>query len=354
MKRTVAVANVEAAPGTLATGFLRVGDLSDGCSPLHVPVMVFNGLGDGPTVYLHVGSHGQEPFYAIEAMRRLTRERLQADRLRGSLIIVPAANLLAYQAATRVAPQYAAREQRPFSGDLHRGWPGRADGTLTERLAHGIWTEIVGQSDYVIDYHSVSWPGIGFMYLYTGGVADRRGSPVWDCTLRLARATGLTVILTGQADTLAGACLDAGKPAIAFELPSPRMIREEAVESALQGTINVLAELAMVDEAPRPVKAAVLTGLHRGLPSLRANRGGIVTYTVEPGVRLAAGTVIARIHDVFGNELEAVVMPVDGYVQTFPPLSWVGAQMVTSGDWIADLFVEVDAPAREAVSGIGQ
>jgi predicted deacylase len=345
MKQPVTVGSIEAAPGTLATGFLRVGDLSDGYSALGVPVIVLNGLGEGPTIYLHAGSHGQESFYAIEALRRLSRERLHPDRLRGSLIIVPVANVLAYQDATRVAPRYAAREQRPFGGDLHRGWPGRADGTLTERVQHGIWTEIIGQSDHVIDYHSVSLPGHGSMFLYTGGGADRRGTPVWESTLRLAQAVGITVILTGQGNTLAGSCLDAGKPAICFELPSPRMIREEVVEIAVQGTMNVLAELGMVDEAPRPLHTAVVPGICHALPSLRANRGGIVSYVVDTGVRLAAGTAIAWIRDVFGNELETVVMPQDGYVQTFPPLSWVGGQMVASGDWIADLFVEAGEPS---------
>ena len=117
------------------------------------------------------------------------------------------------------------------------------------------------------------------------------------------------MILTGQGNTLAGTCLDAGRPAICFELASPRMIREEDVETAVQGTMNVLAELGMVDEAPQPPHTAVVSGVCRALPSLRANRGGIVSYLVEPGVRLAEGTAIARIRDVFGNELETVTMP---------------------------------------------
>jgi hypothetical protein len=51
-----------------------------------------------------------------------------------------------------------------------------------------------------------------------------------------------------------------------------------------------------------------------------------------------AGTVIARIRDVFGIELEAVAMPADGYVMTFPALSWVGNQAVATGDLVADIF----------------
>jgi uncharacterized protein len=334
----VSVANIAGEAGALTKGFLHVGDLSDGCSPVKVPVMVVNGVGEGPVVYLHVGAHGQEPFYAVEAMRRLVADRLQPSALRGSVIIVPAANLLAFQAGTRVAPDYAAREQRPFAGDLHRGWPGRPDGFLTERIEHAIWTEIVGQADYVIDYHSVSMPGIGFAHLYTGSSSDRQGSSVWEGTLRLATATGLTVLLARTADTLTGTCLDAGKPGIMLELPTARLIREEAVRAAIRATINILVTLGMIDGSVEPQEGTFVPGVHRTLPSLRANRGGIITFTVEPGVPLAAGTIIARIYDVFGTEVEAVAMPEDGYVHTFPPLSWVGAQMVATGDWVADLF----------------
>jgi hypothetical protein len=36
-------------------------------------------------------------------------------------------------------------------------------------------------------------------------------------------------------------------------------------------------------------------------------------------------------------------MAQDGYVSTFPPMNWVGAQAVASGDFVADVF----APAED-------
>jgi predicted deacylase len=338
VKRTLTVANLSAAPGTVATGFLNVGELSDGFSPIAIPVILLNGVDEGPTVYLHVGSHGQEPFYAIEAIRRLRSEWLLPNQLRGNIIIVPAANVLAYQAGTRVAPQYAAREQRPFGGDLHRGWPGRPDGFLTERLAHAIWTEIVSQSDYVVDFHSVGQPGIGFTHLYSGGTKDARGTSTWDATVKLAQAAGLTILVAGQSDTLTGACLDAAKPSVMMELPSARLIDENAVDTAVRSVRNLLASLDVIAGPTQALDCVVVPGIHRTLPSLRANHGGVINYTVEPGLHLAAGTVIARIYDLFGTEVEAVRLPSDAYVHTFPPVSWVGAQMVATGDWVADLF----------------
>jgi len=123
------------------------------------------------------------------------------------------------------------------------------------------------------------------------------------------------------------------------EMPTPRVLSRELVASALLGTRNVLARAGLIDapvEAQRGV--AVIEGDHEIRPSVRANRGGIVQFAVAPGVFSAAGTVIARIYDVFGDEVEAVRMPADGYGSTFPALSWAGAQAIASGDYVADCF----------------
>src|SRR5262245_61384854 len=85
MRSPFVVDQIEAPPASLATGLIRFGELADGCSPLHVPVMIVNGADDGPVVYLHVGSHGQETVFGIAAMRRLVRDELDPTRMRGAL-----------------------------------------------------------------------------------------------------------------------------------------------------------------------------------------------------------------------------------------------------------------------------
>ena len=72
--------------------------------------------------------------------------------------------------------------------------------------------------------------------------------------------------------------------------------------------------------------------------AVRAERGGLIRFEVACGEFVPAGKVIARIRDVFGNELEAIPMPADGYVMTFPAQSWIGNQAVATGDLVADIF----------------
>src|SRR5262249_14725411 len=108
---------------------------------------------------------------------------------------------------------------------------------------------------------------------------------------------------------------------------------------ALRGTKNLLAHLGMIDAPVVPqTDVPVLPGEHAILPSIRANRNGMIRFEVEPGRFLTAGTIIARIVDVVGDELEAVGMTRDGSASTFPALSWAGAQAIATGDYVADLF----------------
>src|SRR5262249_167707 len=135
MKNAFEIGPIEAAPGEITRGLLRIGELADGCSPIQIPVIVVNGHEDGPIIYLHPGSHGQETVYTIELMRRLARFELDPWHLRGAVVMVPVANLLAHQMASRIAPHYGVREGGPFGGDMHKLWPGDPAGSITQRLA---------------------------------------------------------------------------------------------------------------------------------------------------------------------------------------------------------------------------
>ncbi len=340
MKATLKIGDIAAEPGSLATGLLRIGDLADGCSPLHIPVIVLNGSADGPVVYLHAGSHGQETVYAIEMMRRLSRFALDPAKLRGAVVMVPAANLLAHQAATRISPLYGVREGGPFGGDMHKLWPGDPLGSVTQRLADAIWREIVSQADYVLDYHTNSIPGLPFALMYRPTATDGPPGDAWQRSLQMAQAFGMTVVLGAHTpNSLSGASVQVGKPAMAIEMPCPRVLDRPMVAAALRGTRNVLVHLGLIEGAVVAQEdTSPLPGEHHILPSIRANRGGIIHYEVEPGVLLKAGTAIASIYDVFGVRVEVVRMAQDGYVSTFPPLSWAASQTVVSGEYVADCF----------------
>jgi len=114
-----------------------------GWSQLQIPIaQIANG--QGPTVLLMAGNHGDE-YPGQIAIMRLMRE-LKLEEVSGRVILVPAINMPAAKASTRLSP---------LDGkNLNRCFPGDPAGSPTEVIAHYLTTEIFPQVDVVIDLHT--------------------------------------------------------------------------------------------------------------------------------------------------------------------------------------------------------
>ena len=109
---------------------------------LPIPVAVIRN-GSGPQVLLSAGNHGDE-YEGQVVLTRLIQE-LQPEQIRGGLIIIPALNLPAALAATRVSPLDA--------GNLNRVFPGDPDGGPTWQIADYVEQHLLTRVDVVIDFH---------------------------------------------------------------------------------------------------------------------------------------------------------------------------------------------------------
>ena len=120
--------SISAAPGTIASGELRV-PARPGDEGTTIPVSVIHGARPGPVLALTAGVHGQE-YTPILALQRVVRD-LDPKSLSGTLILVHVANMPSF---LRRTIYYS-----PVDGhNLNRVFPGRPDGTLSERIAHTI------------------------------------------------------------------------------------------------------------------------------------------------------------------------------------------------------------------------
>jgi len=108
-----------------------------------VPITVIAN-GTGPTALLTGANHGDE-YEGPIALQELAII-LQPDQITGRVIILPMMNHPAFAAGTRCSPIDGA--------NMNRSFPGRADGTLTQKLCHYIATTLVPQADIVLDFHS--------------------------------------------------------------------------------------------------------------------------------------------------------------------------------------------------------
>ncbi len=108
-----------------------------------IPVAVIKN-GTGPTAFFMAGNHGDE-YEGQVALAKLIRA-LRPEEVQGRVIILPAANLPAAMAGTRVSPI--------DDGNLNRSFPGSADGTVTQQIAHYIDSVLFPLADTFHDLHS--------------------------------------------------------------------------------------------------------------------------------------------------------------------------------------------------------
>jgi N-alpha-acetyl-L-2,4-diaminobutyrate deacetylase len=126
-------------------GFLRLPYSRDDSAwgSLMIPLTVAkNGL--GPTALLTGANHGEE-YEGPVALMELAHT-IDAARLAGRVIIVPAMNYPAFRAATRTSPI--------DRGNMNRTFPGRPDGTVTEKIADYFQRTLLPMADVVVDIHA--------------------------------------------------------------------------------------------------------------------------------------------------------------------------------------------------------
>lgn len=111
-------------------------------SPAQTPCYVLRAKKPGPTILIIGGMHGNEPSGAAAA------EQIASWNIaRGTLVIVPQANVLALQAKKRRTPGLAGS-----AGDLNRAFP--IGGKPRDGIATALWNLVdTHKPDWVIDLH---------------------------------------------------------------------------------------------------------------------------------------------------------------------------------------------------------
>src|SRR5688572_13222245 len=108
-----------------------------------IPITVIQ-RGSGPTALLSGGNHGDE-YEGPVALSKLAQQ-LTAEDVTGRVIIVPFMNTPAFHAGRRTSPI--------DKGNLNRSFPGRPDGTVTEKIADYFNRTLLPLADIVLDIHS--------------------------------------------------------------------------------------------------------------------------------------------------------------------------------------------------------
>nr|6TWL_A Chain A, N-acetyl-L-2,4-diaminobutyric acid deacetylase [Ruegeria pomeroyi DSS-3] len=126
-------------------GFLKLPHSRDDSAwgSVMIPLTVIKN-GAGPTALLTGANHGDE-YEGPVALHELAATT-SAEDVTGRLIIVPAFNYPAFRAGSRTSPI--------DRGNLNRSFPGRPDGTVTEKIADYFQRTLLPMADLAVDFHS--------------------------------------------------------------------------------------------------------------------------------------------------------------------------------------------------------
>lgn len=278
-------------------------------SPFDIAAIAVRGGADGPTLLVSAGVHGDE----YEGVRAIfeTVEALDAGALRGTLLTVPVLNYPAHRAVTRHHPADGA--------NLARQFPGRADGTASERLAHAFTAEFLPHADFYLDLHS---GGIRFAMPSMVGyeAADPRG--------RAAAAAFGAPVIWGHPVIEPGRTISAaralGIPFLYTEARGAGRIHPDDLLMMRRGITNLLRHLGMLDGAPEiPAPPRRLHGIGNTDEGVYATASGFFMPSVALLDPVRAGQPIGRIVDELGEVLATPVAPADGIVgllRELPPV----------------------------------
>lgn len=316
------VGAVSARAGEMASGFIEVPRGAD--EGTRLPVSVFRGSRPGPVLALLAGMHGYE-YSPILALQRL-RSQMDPKRLAGTLIMVHVANMPSF---LRRTIYYS-----PVDGkNLNRVFPGKADGTVSERIAFALTREVIERADYVVDLHCGD--GNEWLRPYTYWI-DSGQPKVDEAARQMALAFGLDhiVIDTGRPKDPAASvyasntALTRGKPALTVEsgglgvIPGGYLGVDESIALLERGVKNLLAHLRMTEEKPEhTVKRPVWIDRNE---VLRSEHTGIWHPMARSGHTVAAGALLGVVTDFFGQRLGEVHAPFAGvvlYIVHTPPIN---------------------------------
>ena len=316
------VGTAEVRPGEVTRGKLPLIEYADG-SDVEAPVIVVAGKARGPVVWLMSCGHGDE-FGGALALQRVAKA-LDPATMTGLVILIPVANPPAFQAMRRVNP--SPDDLMDFGG----AFPG-GPGFATERIAEkytALWKD---HADFVVDLHTggdrfVQHPFV--IFTVTGTVPVERMES-------LARMFGAPMLWRDRDKVFESdisITLPAmGIPAFLLEVGGSGVMERQQDARQAEFALSFLRGVHIIPGEPLHAEHVSVIEKYR---IITPSRGGFFYALVKPGDAVNEGSPLARIVDVYGDEVEVLRSPVNGAIvigiQEFP--------VVTTGSWVAELGI---------------
>lgn len=309
-----------AAPGEIDTGRLVVGETRDG-GEFGLPVAVVNGADDGDTLYMQAASDGDE-LNGIGVIQRAI-PRIDPEELSGTVLAVGIVNYHGFQVAEHRNPIDDTKTNRTYPGD--------AEGTSSERIAHATF-EAAKRADLILDLHQGSTSRMLNEVRVRCGTRHR----LHEQCLELAKVFGCGYVLDqkGPSGQLARVGPDEGIPTVDPELGGSVGWNDRSITYGVRGVFNVLRHYGYLDGEVEPESQTRASGFDQyGSPA-----GGFVRFEKSLGDRIARGETVFTVRGVFGRIKAEVTADGDG-------IFWRSRRLpqVATGEYVCSVATGIDS-----------
>jgi predicted deacylase len=324
---TFRVGTAVAPRGQVGRGAIEVPAGSD--PALTIAVAVVNGAKPGPVLAVVAGSHGTE-YASIIAVERLIQQ-LDPKTISGTVILVPLVNVPSFE-------QKIAHVNPIDAKSMNRFYPGKMDGTQTDRASFLITREVVDKCDHLIDLHGGDLDESLRPYSYWTKIGNEQQDAM---SREMVLAFGLdTIIISADRpkDLAASRYLEntaslRGKASITAEAGHAGTVEPDDVKALVDGSLSVMRYLKMMEGPPLTVESPVWIERVAGITS---DLNGIFYPAVKRGTYVQKGMKVGHITDHLGKTIFEAKAPESGvvlFIRAVPSL--------VKGDTIANIGVPV-------------
>ena len=284
----------------------------------HLPISILKGKMDGPVFTIIAGVHGYE-YPPIVATQALMKE-IDIEQLKGTLIIIPLANTASFYTRT---PFINPQDRK----NLNNAFPGKVDGSITERIAHFITSTIIPVSDVFLDMHGgdACEDLIPFVCYYNNTKKPEQTA----LAKKLSETSGFEFVVsypytlsdTDPAKYTFKQAVQDGKTALSIECGKLGNVQEENVNLIKKGVYNMLATMDMYANGSGPHPKIVY---RNNQTYIRSSVQGIFYSKYKAGDTVKKGDIVGYTTDLFGKTLEEYKASKDGiilYMLATPPIN---------------------------------
>lgn len=267
-----------------------------------IPATVIRGKDEGITLVITAGIHSGE-YPGVAAATRIAKQ-IDPGNIKGRLICIHNVNTSGFWGkSSDLVPE--------DGSNLNANYPGKADGTVGERIADYFVKEVFPHADFLVDLHSG-----GQMEPLTPCLffPDKAVENVREVSLAAAKATNIPYLIASSATTgeYSYAAMSMNIPALLLERGHSNYCHEQWIEDYCTDIYLLMEHFGMIKECEKrnPLKKTIF---NRTI-YLTSEESGMWYPNIRENETVKKGELLGHMEDIWGNTIKEYYAQDDGLV----------------------------------------